>query len=286
MMTEVENNIKMWNELGLDLEKHDELLNGLGAIFEEIFIKSQKNRPDMSFFDFVVDDIHGIRIKELIEAKSNVKKVIGTYCIYVPDEIIIALDAIGIGLCGGTNFSNYVLIGETTCDGKKKAWEILSNYTDIYVMEVPQCKQREQARELFYRELKALTRKLEEVTGNKLTIEGLKAAMEKIETKRKMLRRIYDTRKNNPPLISGKDALLVSQIAFYDDPDRQIQMLGKLADKLEDRVKKGVGVVDSGTPRIMIAGTPMAIPNWKLHHIIETSGAIVVVEETCTGTRY
>ncbi|MHA1253110.1 MAG: 2-hydroxyacyl-CoA dehydratase, partial [Candidatus Helarchaeota archaeon] len=38
--------------------------------------------------------------------------------------------------------------------------------------------------------------------------------------------------------------------------------------------------------RIMIAGTPMAIPNWKLHHIIETSGAIVVVEETCTGTRY
>jgi len=253
MMTEVENNIKMWNELGLDLEKHDELLNGLGAIFEEIFIKSQKNRPDMSFFDFVVDDIHGIRIKELIEAKSNVKKVIGTYCIYVPDEIIIALDAIGIGLCGGTNFSNYavedilpanicpliksalgfklgkicpyyettdLLIGETTCDGKKKAWEILSNYTDIYVMEVPQCKQREQARELFYRELKALTRKLEEVTGNKLTIEGLKAAMEKIETKRKMLRRIYDTRKNNPPLISGKDALLVSQIAFYDDPDR------------------------------------------------------------------
>ena len=30
----------------------------------------------------------------------------------------------------------------------------------------------------------------------------------------------------------------------------------------------------------------MAIPNWKLHHIIETSGAAVVCEETCTGTRY
>jgi benzoyl-CoA reductase/2-hydroxyglutaryl-CoA dehydratase subunit BcrC/BadD/HgdB len=30
----------------------------------------------------------------------------------------------------------------------------------------------------------------------------------------------------------------------------------------------------------------MAVPNWKLHHVIETSGASVVVEETCTGTRY
>ncbi|MFX1309961.1 MAG: 2-hydroxyacyl-CoA dehydratase, partial [Promethearchaeota archaeon] len=40
------------------------------------------------------------------------------------------------------------------------------------------------------------------------------------------------------------------------------------------------------TKRILISGTPMAIPNWKLHHIVETSGAVVVAEETCTGTRY
>lgn len=36
----------------------------------------------------------------------------------------------------------------------------------------------------------------------------------------------------------------------------------------------------------MISGTPMAIPNWKLHHIVESLGAAVVVEESCTGTRY
>ena len=30
----------------------------------------------------------------------------------------------------------------------------------------------------------------------------------------------------------------------------------------------------------------MAIPNWKLHHIVESFGAAVVVEESCTGTRY
>ena len=36
----------------------------------------------------------------------------------------------------------------------------------------------------------------------------------------------------------------------------------------------------------MISGTPMAIPNWKMHNIIETSGGVVVCEESCTGTRY
>ena len=30
----------------------------------------------------------------------------------------------------------------------------------------------------------------------------------------------------------------------------------------------------------------MALPNWKLHAIVETSGAIVVNEEGCIGTRY
>ncbi len=318
-MTELEDHHQMWKSLGIDLEKHDQLLGVLPNVYKEIYVDSQKNRPDMSFFEFVVGDIHGVRVKELIGAKKNNKKIIGTFCVYVPDEIIVALDAIGVGLCGGTNFSNYaiegilpanlcplirssvgfglgkicpyfqsldLLIGETTCDGKKKAWEILSQYVDMYIMEIPQCKSRPQAQELFFQELKDLVKKLEDVTGNKITVNNLRSAMEKMQKKRDQISRIYYTRKVDPPPISGKDALLISQITFYDDPDRQIQMLGKLADELEERVKDKKGVVIKGTPRILIAGTPMAIPNWKLHHIIETSGAIVVVEETCTGTRY
>ncbi|MHA1380833.1 MAG: double-cubane-cluster-containing anaerobic reductase [Candidatus Helarchaeota archaeon] len=319
MTTTKEDHHPMWEKLGLDLKKHDELLAILPSIYREIYIDSQKNRPDMSFFDFVVGDIHGIRIKEMIEAREKGKKIFGTFCVYVPDEIIFALDGISVGLCGGTDFSNYaiegvlpanlcplvrsaagfklgkicpyfesldLLIGETTCDGKKKTWEILEKETEMYVMEVPQCKERIQAREHFLKELKALVAKLEEVTEKKLTTENLKAAMIKIKNKRDQLRRIYEVRKNDPPPISGKDASLISQITFYDDPDRQIQMVGKLADELEKRVKNGVGIVDKKTPRILVAGTPMAIPNWKLHHVIETSGAVVVVEETCTGTRY
>jgi benzoyl-CoA reductase/2-hydroxyglutaryl-CoA dehydratase subunit BcrC/BadD/HgdB len=310
----------MWRDLGIDIEKHDQLLAVLPSVFKEIYIDAQKNRPEtMGFWDFVVGDIHGIRISELKKAKEEGKKVIGTFCLYVPDEIIFALDAISVGLCGGTNFSNYasedilpanicgliksaigfgignicpyyamtdILIGETTCDGKKKAWEILNNYKPVYVMETPQCKSRPQAREHFITEIKALITKLEEVTGKKLTMENLKASMEKISKKRAQMRRVYEARRAVPPPISGKDALLMSQVAFYDDPDREIEMVGKLAEELEKRIRENIGVVEKNAKRIIISGTPMAIPNWKMHHIIESNGAVVVAEETCTGTRY
>ena len=63
-------------------------------------------------------------------------------------------------------------------------------------------------------------------------------------------------------------------------------MTNKLCDELDQRVKDGVSVVPAGTKRIMLTGTPLAIPNWKLHNIVETSGAAIVCEEMCTGTRY
>ncbi|MBQ6353955.1 MAG: 2-hydroxyacyl-CoA dehydratase, partial [Lachnospiraceae bacterium] len=125
------------------------------------------------------------------------------------------------------------------------------------------------------------------LTGNTITIEGLNDAIKTINNKRKALARIYDARKNadNIP-ISGLDALLIMQIAFFDDPARCAEMANKVADELEQRNKDGVSVFPAGTKRILLTGTPLAIPNWKLHHIIETSGAAVVCEEMCTGTRY
>lgn len=78
----------------------------------------------------------------------------------------------------------------------------------------------------------------------------------------------------------------MTQIAFFDDPERCAQKANELADELEQRIADGVSVFPEGTKRILITGTPMAIPNWKLHHVIETSGAAVVCEEMCTGTRY
>jgi benzoyl-CoA reductase/2-hydroxyglutaryl-CoA dehydratase subunit BcrC/BadD/HgdB len=127
---------------------------------------------------------------------------------------------------------------------------------------------------------------VEKFTGNKVTGEKLAAAIKLINNKRRSLARLYELRKNENLPISGKDVLLISQIAFYDDPERFTMKTNELCDELDRRVRDGVGVFEAGAKRIMLTGTPLAIPNWKLHHIIETSGAAVVCEEMCTGTRY
>jgi len=78
----------------------------------------------------------------------------------------------------------------------------------------------------------------------------------------------------------------VTQVSFYDDVTRCIQQVNALCDELDKRVAAGEGVFPTDAPRILISGSPMAIPNWKLHHILETAGAVVVCEESCTGTRF
>ena len=128
--------------------------------------------------------------------------------------------------------------------------------------------------------------KVEEFTGNSITPEKLGEAIRIINNKRKAMARVYNARKSECLPISGRDVLLMTQISFFDDPVRCAEMCNRLADELEQRIKDGVSVVPEGTKRILVTGTPMAVPNWKLHNIIETSGAAVVCEEMCTGTRY
>ena len=104
--------------------------------------------------------------------------------------------------------------------------------------------------------------------------------------KRKALQRLNNFRKLDKVPISGKDVLLITQIAFFDDPERFATMVNKLCDELDERVEKGVSVYKEGAKRILLTGTPLSIPNWKIHHIIESMGAAIVGEEMCTGLRY
>ena len=176
-------------------------------------------------------------------------------------------------------------VGETTCDGKKKAYEILGEDVPMYIMDVPQMK-REKDILKWKDEIADFAKMVEEFTGNTITPEKLGEAIHIINEKRKALARVYECRKSECLPISGRDALLMTQISFFDDPVRCAQMCNRLADELEQRIRDGVSVVPAGTKRILITGTPMAVPNWKLHNIVETSGGAVVCEEMCTGTRY
>lgn len=309
---------QMWEDLGLNLRAHCALLEAIPKMYADAYL-SQANRPEgMKYFDFVVSEIHGLRIQELVDFQAAGGKVVGTFCLYVPEEIIRALGAVNVGLCAGAEWaydeveqvlprntcaliksfmgfklgrvcpyveSADLVIGETTCDGKKKAYEIFGTMKDTYVMELPQMK-RPEDRALWRSEIDRLVVRLEELTGNKLTEENLAAAIKEVNDKRRALQRLNAARKAANVPISGRDALLAVQVAFYDDVPRFTQMVNAIADELEARVERGEGVAPAEAPRVLITGSPMAIPNWKVHDVVEKAGGIVVAEELCTGSRY
>ncbi len=308
----------MWAQLGLDLEAHDALLKVLGEGYQSLFL-SQKNRPQaMGYFDFVMSEVHGLRIKELQDAKAAGRKVIGSFCVFVPEEIILAADAISVGLCAGAEFafaeaekllprntcaliksffgfklgrvcpyieSSDMVVGETTCDGKKKSYESFQELQpNLYVMELPQMKEPRD-REILKSEYERFKRAIEKLTGVKIDAARLKKGIQTVNAKRRALHRLAALRSADPAPISGLDGLLINQVAFYDDPARFTESVNKVCDELEARVRKGDGVAPKGTPRILISGCPMAVPNWKVPSIIESSGAVIVGEESCVGER-
>jgi len=308
----------MWEELGLDLPSHDALLGAVGQLFGDAYL-TQANRPKgMDYLNFVMSEVHGLRIKELDDFRKTGGKVFGTFCLYVPEEIIRAAGGWCVGLCAGAEFGYdeveqimprntcaliksfmgfklakvcpYIqeadlVIGETTCDGKKKAYELLGEIHNVHVMELPQMK-REKDMAMWRSEIVELMQKAEELTGNTITVESLRASIKEVNDKRRALQRIAAACAADPAPISGKDRLLATQVAFYDDVPRFTQMMNALADELDERVAQGEGVAPKGAKRVLVTGTPMALPNWKLHDIVEKAGAVVVGEEMCTGSRY
>jgi benzoyl-CoA reductase/2-hydroxyglutaryl-CoA dehydratase subunit BcrC/BadD/HgdB len=309
---------EMWKDLGLDLAAHDALLQVLGKGYQDIFL-TQHNRPQgMEYFNFVMSEVHGLRVKELIDGKKEGHKVIGSFCVFVPEEIVRAADATLVGLCTGADFATeevekvlprntcsliksafgfklgkvcpYIesadmIVGENTCDGKKKSYEVLNKLVpNLYVMDLPQTKSGE-GRALLRAEYERFKTAVEELTGVTIDAARLKKGIEITNNKRKAIHRLAKLRKADPAPISGLDALLINQVYFYDDPIRFTDSVNKVCDELEKRISEGEGVVPKGSPRVLLSGCPMAVPNWKLPWVIESAGAVIVGEESCVGER-
>ncbi len=145
-------------KVGVNLELHARMIAYNNDLHERTH-RSAKNRPAaMSLFDAAFHASHAERLAEIFEYRQKGGKSIGTFCIYVPDEIALAADVLPIPLCGGSHwpvdyadkifpreicplirstfgmvFSNTCpykqlkdgVVGETTCDAKKKAWDLL-----------------------------------------------------------------------------------------------------------------------------------------------------------------
>ncbi|MGC8602956.1 MAG: 2-hydroxyacyl-CoA dehydratase, partial [Desulfomonilaceae bacterium] len=247
---------QMWKDLGLDLVAHNMLLQVLGEGYRDIFLTQQSRPQGMDYFNFVMSEVHGLRIKELLDGKKEGKKVIGSFCVFVPEEIVRAADATLVGLCTGADFATeevekvlprntcsliksafgfklgkvcpYIesadmIVGENTCDGKKKSYEVFGKLVpNLYVMDIPQMKSPE-GKVLLKAEYYKFKDRVEQLSGCTIDVAKLKNGIEIVNNKRRAVHRLAQLRKADPAPISGLDALLISQVFFYDDPIRFAQ---------------------------------------------------------------
>jgi len=282
--------------------------------------KAWKNRPEaMNYFDEIAN-LFGRREKEIREQKAAGKKVIGYSCIFAPIELILAADAIPVRVGSGwydtaklgdrimpveicpvirstvgakmVSLSPYLELSDAivmplTCDGRTKLSEMLSDYKQIWRMNPPRVKDDPHTLDMWKEEIMVIKENIEKLTGNKITRQKLKEAIETMQQATKAFRRLQELRKGNP-VINGRDAMLVNQTSLWDDIKRWTQKVNELCNELEKRLEQKEYSSYPDTARVMLTGTPMLWPDsWKVPNLIEESNpqGIVVVDEQCSGDR-
>lgn len=257
-----------------------------------------------------------VKVKEYKDAGAN---IVGTFCAFTPKEIIYAANAYPISLCGMsdetiqdaerdlpknlcplikssygfaitdkcpfTYFSDLV-VGETTCDGKKKMYEYLGEIKPIHVMQLPQATDREHAYAVWKKELIILKERLEEQFDIKITDEDLREAIESCNEERIVLKELYSLGKMCPPPITGMEIYtILNGAAFTFDKEEQNKNIRNMIVGLKNEYEKGVRKVSEDAPRILITGCPIGGVANKVIKLIEESGAVVVCYENCTGIK-
>lgn len=275
-----------------------ELIKELPEVFEE-FAEQRKN----SF----------MAVKE---AKEKGIPVVGSYCTYFPKELPMAIGAAAVSLCSMSGetievaeqdlpknlcplikasygfaktdkcpyfYFSDLIVGETTCDGKKKMYELMSQFKDVYVMQLPQS-QDERGRKFWRESCLELKRKLEEKFGTVITDEAVRQAVHTENGVRRALQRFYGVMKHDPAPITGLELFRVLYgSTFKLDRSGLADELNALTDKIEAEYAAGKRL--DKKPRILITGCPMGGATEKVIEAIENNGGVVVTYENCSGAK-
>ncbi len=251
----------------------------------------------------------------LKEGKEQGQNVVGTYCLYAPAELVVAAGAHPVMLCGTSqnpipaaeqhlprnlcplikssygfaatdtcpffHFSD-LIVAETTCDGKKKMYELMEEFKPVHLMQLPQVQDRKSALDYWVEELKRLQVRLEEDFGVQITEEKLREAIELLNDERRSLKALQDSLRHKPAPASGMELLTVlHNRSFALDKRETIGLVDQFTEELNERIRKGVSTLAANAPRILLTGVPVGLGSDKVVRLIEEAGGQVVCFESC-----
>lgn len=273
-----------------------DIIKELPEVFEE-FAEARKN----SF----------LAIKEI---KDKGIPVVGAYCTYFPKEIAMAAGATTVGLCSVSPetipdaekdlpknlcplikssygfaktdkcpyfYFSDVVVGETTCDGKKKMYEYMAQDKDVFLMQLPQ-NQNDASLVLWKSEVVRFKEYLEAKFGVEITEEKLREAIRVNNGVNAALKELSDLMKLDPAPITGMNMFNVLYgSGFKFDRTKIKAEVDAMVEKIKQEYEAGKRL--DKKPRILLTGCPIGGATGKVIQAIEDNGAVMVVMENCTG---
>lgn len=250
--------------------------------------------------------------------KDNGGKIVGTYCSFIPTELIMAAGAIPVTLCATSEepiaaaqehlpsnlcplikasygfaltdtcpyfyFSDFI-VGETTCDGKKKMFELMNDIKDTYVMQLPSSRD-EVALTMWEAEIKKFWKKLEDFYGVTITEEDVKKAILQKNAERDLVLEYLDLGKLNPSPISGYElGTKLDTLSFIPSMEERCKQLRERIDEVKADWETNYKGKVSRKPRILITGCPNGGVRDKTIKVLEELGADVVAFDACNSNR-
>ncbi|MFH2092743.1 MAG: double-cubane-cluster-containing anaerobic reductase [Pseudomonadota bacterium] len=254
---------------------------------------------------------------DIQEHKKMGNHVVGFYCLYAPTELAVAADSIPLPLCGTRQApieaaeetlprnlcplikSSYgfaatdtcpffrfsdMIVADTTCDGKKKMFEIMSAIKPVHVLQLPQQQDFTAFLEPWKNEIEKLVSVLEKTTGKEITREKISSAITLLNKERRAKKRLMDVAKAKPSPISGMEMLeILFKTGFFADKQKGIHLINEIVEECNILIQKGESPYTGKTPRILLTGVPTGLGSDKVVKILEESGANVVAFESCSG---
>ena len=252
------------------------------------------------------------------ELKEQGRRIVGVFCTFTPWELILAADAVAVVLCGiGDDnipaaevrlpknlcplikasygaavtdkcpffyFSDMVL-AETTCDGKKKMYELMGELKHCHIMQLPPGRYGKGALEFWKQEVISVKEDLEQFYGITITEQKIRDAIHLRNRERKAVLDFFEVARLKPSPITGYEIMtVISSNEFSPDLEEKIAYLEKRTAELKnlyEREYKG----KPSRPRILITGCPVTGVMDKVIKRIEEMGADVVGYENCCGPR-
>jgi benzoyl-CoA reductase subunit C len=243
--------------------------------------------------------------------KNPEGKVVGYFCTYVPEEILYAAnilpvrilgghepphlvtphmfdmwcpfsrDCLNQGLEGKYDYLDGVMIAQSCLHQRHAfaAWEIQIPTPWKYYLVMPNAVRSPRSKPFLAGELEDFKKAVEEWTGKSIGDSDLDEGIEIMNTNRRLMKEVYESRKQENPPITGTEAMTMAWASQLMDKREHNNLLKQLLEELPNRkIDREVGV------RLMIVGSEN--DDTPFMEMVESIGGTFVIEDHCTGSRY